>query len=118
MIDFGSANIPIYGLGTAAVIGLITMLVSKFMTKSSEKRKFEHAQHQEKQEKIQEEIKVINKKQEVLTQQIEATEKAAEKSKAKVDNIVKKATQEISEVLKEDDLVKIDKTIQEGWDDL
>ncbi len=116
--DLGAGNIAIYGLGAAGLIGVISMLLSKFAGKSAVEQAVAHSKHEEKQAALQNEIEGVTVKQKVLIDQIKVTEKAAEESKVRVDNIVKKASQEINAVLKEDNLVKIDQTIQDEWDDI
>lgn len=70
------------------------------------------------QKRKEEKIKKLTKKQEVIARQVKMAEESSEKSKKKVDQILKKAVKDVNRVLKEDNLEKIDQTINEEWEDL
>ena len=63
-------------------------------------------------------IEKINKKQEVIVQQLKVAETASTESKQKVDQIIKTAAKEVNEVLKTDKLAQIDSIINDEWEDL
>ena len=113
----GPTKIAVFGLGTVGIVSLVMMLVQKFLKKSKADIERE-TKHVVKQEQTEEKIKTITKEQEVLAKQVEVAESAAEDSKKKVKEIMKKASQEITETLKQDSIVKIDQQIEDDWSDL
>jgi len=68
-------------------------------------------------EKIKE-ITGIKKKQNIIRTEIATKEKVTKESKEKIENIQKKAAEEIEEVLKEDNIENIHKTITSDWEDI
>ena len=113
----GPMQIGVIGLGTVGVVGLLMLLMQK-VTKKSKKDIEKETRHTVKQEQTQEKIKIITKEQQVLSEQVEVAEQAADESKAKIKEIIKKASKEITETLKQDKIVTIDKQIEEDWEDL
>lgn len=113
----GPLQIAMVGLGSVGLFGGVMLLIQK-LTKKSKKDIEEETRHVVKQEQTQEKIKVITKEQEVLAKQVEVAESAADESRKKVKEIMKKASAEITETLKQDSIVKIDKQIEDDWNDL
>ena len=113
----GPLQIALVGLGSVGLFGGVMLLIQK-LTKKSKKDIEKETRHTVKQENTQEKIKVITKEQQVLAKQVEVAESAAEESKAKVKEIMKKASKEITETLKQDKIVTIDKQIEEDWESL
>lgn len=70
------------------------------------------------QKRKEEKIKKLTRKQEVIARQVKMAEGSSEESKKKVDQILKKAVKDVNRVLKEDNLEKIDQTINDEWEDL
>ena len=112
MIDPGVIKVILGFLGCGGLAGIIYYATTQFRKKPGELIK--DLGQKRKQEKI---IK-ITKKQEVIAKQIEVAEKASDESKKKVDKILKKAAVEVNQILKEDNLAKIDQTIEDEWEDL
>ena len=113
----GPMQIGIIGLGSVGAVGLLMFLIQKFTGKNKKDIEKE-TRHTVKQEQTQDKIKVITKEQQVLAKQVEVAESAAEESKLKVKDIIKKASKEITETLKQDSIVTIDKQIEEDWESI
>jgi len=65
-----------------------------------------------------ENIEKTEEKQKVISVNVENKEKLAETTKTKIKEIEKKAAKEITEVLKEDSIAKIHKSIDSDWEDI
>lgn len=63
-------------------------------------------------------VEEIEEKQKVVVAEISKEEKISGESKEKIKDIQKKAAKEIGEILKEESISKIDKEIDETWDEL
>ena len=70
------------------------------------------------QKKKVEEIKGIEKKQNVIRTEIATKEKVSKESKKKIEDIQDKIVKEIEEVLKEDNVENIHKSITNDWEDI
>lgn len=70
------------------------------------------------QKKKVEEIKEIEKKQNVVRTEIATKEKVSKESKKRIEDIQKKTIEEIEEVLKEDNVENIHKSITSDWEDI
>jgi len=68
--------------------------------------------------KQQEKIDAIEDHQKTVEVNIKEKEKLAVESKKKIVEIQKKATKEIEDIVKEDNLARLDQEINEEWEDL
>jgi outer membrane translocation and assembly module TamA len=64
------------------------------------------------------EITGIEKKQNVVRTEIATKEKVSKETKKKIEDIQEKAAKEIEEVLKEDNVENIHKSITSDWEDI
>ena len=119
MLDLleGPAKIAIIGLGSVGVLGGLMLLIQKFTGKSKADI-LKQFKHKVKQDRIQEDIKIVTKEQEILAKQVKMAEGAAAESQEKVKKIMQVASKKIAETLKEDSILKIDQQIDEDWNDL
>ena len=74
--------------------------------------------HEAFQKKKVEEVKEIEKKQNVVKTVITTKENIAKDSQKKIKDIQKKAADEIEEVLKEEDVSNIHKSITNDWEEI
>lgn len=70
------------------------------------------------QKKQQEKIDAIDEHQKTVEVNIKEKEKLAVESRQKIVEIQKKATREIEDIVKEDNLGKLDQEINEEWENL
>lgn len=106
------------GLGSVGVFGLIYFIVNKFFSGSGSKKEFIESMMNKKIKEKREEIKNISKKEEIIVKQIRESEKQSEEVKKKIDEKFKQTAKEVEQILKENDLSKIDEQIDKEWDDL
>lgn len=96
--------------------GLFALVVGFFMTgKSSDALSAVTKLFGKKQ---QEKIDAIEDHQKTVAINIKEKEKLSEESKKKIIEVRKKATKEILDVLKEENIENIEKEIDEDWDEL
>jgi len=112
MLDPGIMKVIFGFLGCGGIAGIAYYATTQFRKKPGEVIKDLG------QKRKQEEIEKTTKKQQVIAKQIEIAEQASEESKQKVDKILKKAATEVNQILKEDNIAKIDQVIEEEWEDL
>jgi galactokinase/mevalonate kinase-like predicted kinase len=110
-----AGNIAIYGLGGAALAGLIAIFLPKILGRSDDTKLLDRFKKDQKQEQLQTEVKEITKEEQVIAAQIKASENTSEETKKKVKEKLQKAAVEIQEVLKKDNLSAIDSQIDEDW---
>jgi len=70
------------------------------------------------QKKQQEKIDAIEEHQKTIEVNIKEKEKLAVESRKKIVEIQKRATKEIEDIVKEDNLARLDQEINEEWEDL
>ena len=106
------------GLGGVAGIGALFIFLPKLLGRSKKSKLLDQFKKDEKQKKLQDEVKVITKEQKVIAKQIEASEHASAETKEKIKKKLQKAAIEIQETLKEDNLSVIDDQIDSDWSDM
>ena len=111
-------NAALIILGSIAGCGLLAALSMWITGTGDKKSNILKALHEAVQDKGKEKVEEITKKEKVVEVNIREKEKLATESRNKIKNIQKKAVEEIEEVLKEDNLKKIQDEIDEDWDDL
>jgi hypothetical protein len=104
------------GLGGVGIIGVLAIFLPKLLGRSKKSKILDQFKKDEKQKRLQDEVKVISKEQKVIAAQIEASEHASEETKVKIKKKLQKAAIEIQETLKEDNLSAIDSQIDEDWE--
>lgn len=99
--------------------GSIAAIAYFFLSKSvGTKTSITKAIHDLIQKKVVERVKKVEGDQILIKVGIDQKEELAEESKKKIKDIQKKAAEEIYGILKEDDVVKIHKEIEEEWKEL
>jgi galactokinase/mevalonate kinase-like predicted kinase len=104
------------GLGGVGLVGALFIFLPKLFGRSGKNKILDQFKKDEKQKRLQDEVKVISKEQKVIAAQIEASEHASEETKEKIKKKLQKAAVEIQETLKEDSLSAIDSQIDEDWE--
>lgn len=112
------ASIATVSLGGTAIIGFITWLVMKFVSKDPKTKLLDIFKKKVVEEREQTKIKKIIREQEVITKQIEIAETSSEATIQKVKTTIQKACGEIQVILKEDKISEIDKQIDKDWEDI
>ena len=103
------------GLAGVGGIGALFIFLPKLLGRSKKSKILDQFKKDEKQKRLQDEVKEITKEQQVIAAQIKASEHASEATKAKVKKKLQKAAIEIQETLKEDNLSAIDTQIDDDW---
>ncbi len=106
----------LYGLGAVGVVGALAIFLPSLFGRSKKNKLLDQFKKDEKQKRLQDEVKVISKEQKVIAAQIEASEHASEETKEKIKKKLQKAAVEIQETLKEDSLSAIDSQIDSDWE--
>jgi len=110
----------IYGIlgcgGLAAAVYFLVPMISKIFGGGD--GKVREAVHKITQKISREKISKIESDQTVVAVKVKNKESLAEESVTRIKDIQKKAAEEIEEVLKEDRIADIHKTIDEEWDNL
>lgn len=106
------------GLGGVGLIGVLAIFLPKLLGRSKKSKILDQFKKDEKQKRLQDEVKVISKEQKVIAAQVVASEHASEETKEKIKKKLQKAAVEIQETLKEDSLSAIDSQIDEDWSDM
>ena len=110
-----AANILLIIVGGGA-FGLVIsrLLSSKVKIKSSVLKSV----HDLLRKQGEERVTTVEERQNVVKTDIENKEKVSEQAKEKIKEIQKKAAVEIQEVLKEDNIEKINKQIEDDWNSI
>jgi len=111
-------NAAVVIIGSIAGLSLLAALVMWITGRGSKKSDILKAIHEATQDKGKKKVEEITKKEKVVEVNIREKEKLATESRNKIKDIQKKAAAEIEEVLKEDNLKKIQDEIDEDWDEL
>lgn len=106
----------IMGLAGVGGIGALFLFLPKLLGRSKKRKILDEFKKDEKQKRLQDEVKVITKEQKVIAKQIEASEHASAETKEKIKKKLQKAAVEIQETLKEDSLSAIDDQIDDDWE--
>ena len=116
-MTFGPQTI-LMGLGGVGIVGAIFIFLPKIFGRSSAEKLLDNFKKDEKDKKLQDEVKKISKEEQVLAAQIKASENASEETKQKIKKKLQKAAVEIQQTLKEDSIAAIDDQIDEDWEDM
>jgi gas vesicle protein len=116
-MDLGPQTI-LYGLGAVGIVGALALFLPKLFGRSNKSKILDTFKKDEKQKKLQDEVKNITKEQQVIAKQIEASEHASAETKEKIKKKLQKAAVEIQETLKQDSLSAIDEQIDDDWKDM
>lgn len=111
-MEFSTVVMSIIGIGGLSFIAYY------LTSKGTEGINIREAVHGLTQKLGQEKVNKIEEKQTVVKVEIENKEKLATESKEKIKEIQKKASEEIAEVLKQDNIAKIQDQIDEDWDEI
>ena len=103
------------GLGGVGVVGALFIFLPKLFGRSKKDKILDIFKKDEKQKRLQDEVKEITKEQKVIVAQIQASENASKETKEKIKKKLQKAAVEIQETLKEDSLSAIDTQIDDDW---
>jgi galactokinase/mevalonate kinase-like predicted kinase len=114
----GPTTILMYGLGGTALVGIITMLLTKFSGRSKEKKLLDVFKKDKQQEILTTKIKEVSKEQEIIDKQLKASETSSKETKEKIKKTLQKAAVEIQNTLKQDKISEIDAQIDSDWEDL
>lgn len=114
----GPTTILMYGLGGTALVGIITMLLTKFTGRSKKKKLLDMFKKDKQQEDLQKEIKEVTKEQEVIKKQLQLADTASKETKQKIKKTLQKAAVEIQDTLKKEKISEIDAQIDSDWEDL
>ena len=112
------ASIATISLGATALIGVITLLLTKIVGKSSKTKLFDIFKKKVTEDQEQEKIKEISKEQEIIINQIKLADKFSEETKKKVREKVREAAKDIQKILNQDTISTINKQIDEDWEDI
>jgi len=112
------ASIATLSLGGAGLIGIITWLFTKFVSKDPKIKLLDIFKKKVVEEQEQKKIYKITKEQEIISKQIEIAEMSSETTKQKVKDTIIKASKDIQIILKEDKIAEIDKQIEKDWEEI
>lgn len=108
----------LYGVGAVGVVGALAIFLPKLLGRSKKSKLLDQFKKDEKQKQLQAEAENITKEQRVIAAQLKASEHASEETKKVITEKLQKATVEIQETLKKDNLAAIDAQIDEDWENL
>ena len=113
-----ASNIMFLGLGSVALFGGVSMLMSKFVSFKKGRLSILEEQHEQMTNDTIEQINTATAKQNELNKTVQQTEEIAQEKREKVKQIIDNANKQIKDTLNETDLKKLDKQIQHDWSEL
>jgi len=110
------SSIAVLGLGGAGLISLLILMLTKFFGRSNKEKILDIFKGKIIKKTELGKIEVATKEQEIILKQIKASEVSSEKTKEKVNIILKNASKDIQVILRNEELSDIEKQMNDDWD--